>query len=567
MTPLDWLVLLGTAALIIGRGLWVTRRNTHTAEAYLRGDTSQSWVTVGLAVMATQASAITFLSVPGQAYEDGMRFLQVYFGMPLAMIVVSVFLVPVYYRLKVYTAYEVLEARFGVGARVLGASLFLLQRGLAAGITLYAPAIILTALLGWPLESTVWGIGGAVILYTVSGGAAAVAQTQKHQMVVMLLGVAVAAVVVVWRLPESVGVGDALTLAGTFGRLDAIRWEFNLADRYNVWSGVLGGFFLSLSYFGTDQSQVGRYLGGRSLTESRLGLLFNGVVKIPMQAAILLVGVLVFVFYLFEPPPLHFNQALLRQAEATAAAPELAGLQQRWQDQRALLRHDAQAVVAAAQGGTLAELQAAQRQLLADQQLAEQTRRTAKLVIAKALPGRETKDSDYIFLSFVQRWLPPGLVGLLVAVILFAAMSSIAGELSALGTTTTLDLWKRLRRQEPDQRQLLFASRAFTVLWGGVAVAFASVASLLDNLIQAVNILGSLFYGTVLGLFLAAFFVARISGKAVVPAALTAQVTVIALYLTTDIGFLWYNLIGCALVLALALLLTLAIEPRRDPAA
>lgn len=568
LTPLDWLVLLGTAALIIGRGLWITRRNTQTAEAYLRGDTGQSWATVGLAVMATQASAITFLSVPGQAYEDGMRFLQVYFGLPLAMIAVSVFLVPVYYRLKVYTAYEVLEARFGLGARVLGASLFLLQRGLAAGITLYAPAIILSALLGWPLEPTVWGMGGAVIVYTVSGGAAAVAQTQKQQMIVMLLGIVVAAVVVVWRLPETVGVGDALTLAGTFGRLEAIRFEFNLADRYNIWSGVLGGFFLSLSYFGTDQSQVGRYLGGRSLTQSRLGLLFNGVLKIPMQAAILLVGVLVFVFYLFEAPPLHFNQALLRQAEATSAAPQLAELQQRWTTQRELVRRDAQAVVAASHNptGTLQEMQVAQRQLLTDQGNAEQTRRAAKLAIGKALPGSETKDSDYIFLSFVQRWLPPGLVGLLVAVILFAAMSSIAGELSALGTTTTLDLWKRLRSEPPTDRQLLAATRGFTVLWGGVAVGFASVASLLDNLIQAVNILGSLFYGTVLGLFLAAFFLTRVSGRAVVPAALTAQVTVIALYLTTDIGFLWYNLIGCALVLALALLLTLATEPRRDAA-
>ena len=557
MTPLDWTVLLGTALAIIGWGIWSSRRNTVSAEAYLRGDTRQSWATVGLAVMATQASAITFLSVPGQAYEDGLRFIQVYFGMPLAMIVVSAFLLPVYYRLKVYTAYEVLETRFGVRARVLGASLFLLQRGLAAGITLYAPAIILSALLGWSLEPTVWLMGGAVVLYTVSGGAAAVAQTQKQQMIVMLAGIFVAAAVVVWRLPQEVGLGGALHLAGVFGRLNAVRLNFDLTDRYNIWSGILGGFFLSLSYFGTDQSQVGRYLGGRSLTESRLGLLMNGVVKIPMQALILLVGVLVFVFYLFEPPPLHFNQALLHQAEQSAAGPELQRLQGQWQQQRQAVRRDAEVLVGLQNtGGTHLEVQAAQQQLRNRHRTAEATRQSAKQVIAQALPGRETKDSDYIFLSFVQRWLPPGLVGLLVAVILFAAMSSIAGELSALGTTTTLDLWKRLRAAQPSDKQLLLASRGFTVLWGAVAVGFASVASLLDNLIQAVNILGSLFYGTVLGMFLAAFFLARVSGRAVVPAALLAQVTVIGLYLSTEIGFLWYNLIGCALVIGLALALS-----------
>lgn len=553
MTGLDWGVLLGTALAIIGWGLWSSRKNTLSAEAYLRGDTRQSWVGVGLAVMATQASAITFLSVPGQAYEDGMRFVQVYFGMPLAMIAVSALLLPVYYRLKVYTAYEVLETRFGVGARVLGASLFLLQRGLAAGITLYAPAIILSALLGWALEPTVWLMGGAVVLYTVSGGAAAVAQTQKQQMVVMLAGIFLAALVVVWRLPQEVGVGGALQLAGVFGRLNAVQLRFDLADRYNVWSGILGGFFLSLAYFGTDQSQVGRYLGGRSLAESRLGLLFNGAIKIPMQTLILLVGVLVFVFHLFEPPPLHFNQALLREAEATAQGPQLQRLQGQWQAQRQAVRQGAEQLVELQKhGGTHSELQAVTQQLRDRHGAAEQTRQRAKQVIAQALPGRETKDSDYIFLSFVQRWLPPGLVGLLVAVILFAAMSSIAGELSALGTTTTLDLWKRLRSAEPSDRQLLFASRGFTIAWGAVAVGFASVASLLDNLIQAVNILGSLFYGTVLGMFLAAFFLPRVTGRAVVAATLVAQATVIGLYLSSEIGFLWYNLIGCVLVMALA---------------
>ncbi len=557
MSGLDWAVLLSVSLLIVGWGIWAGRGANQSSEAYLRGGSSQGWATIGLAVMATQASAITFLSVPGQAYEDGMRFVQVYLGMPLALIVVSAVLAPAYHRMKVYTAYEILEKRFGVGARVLGATLFLLQRGLAAGITLYAPAIILSALLGWSLEATVWAMGGTVVLYTVSGGAEAVAQTQKQQMILMLAGIVVAAVVVAWRLPQGVGVGDALHLAGTFGRLDAVRFNFDLSDRYNVWSGLLGGFFLSLAYFGTDQSQVGRYLGGKSLREIRIGLLFNGVLKIPMQALILLVGALVFVFFLFEPPPLHFNQALRDRAQHTAAAGELAQLDSTWLAQRGAVKQHAQAVVQARQAGNAAQLRLEQAQLRQSQQQAEATRVQARSVIHRALPGSETKDSDYIFLHFVEHWFPPGLVGLLVAVILFAAMSSIAGELSALGTTSALDLWRRLARPEADGKALVAASRVFTVLWGGVAVGFASLASLLDNLIQAVNILGSLFYGTILGLFLAAFWLKRASGRAVVVATLVAQGLVIGLFFASSLGFLWFNLVGCGLVLALTEVLSL----------
>lgn len=563
MSALDWAVLLGVSLLIVGWGLWAGRGANQSSEAYLRGGSSQGWATIGLAVMATQASAITFLSVPGQAYEDGMRFVQVYLGMPLALIVVSAVLAPAYHRSQVYTAYELLEKRFGVGARVLGAALFLLQRGLAAGITLYAPAIILSALLGWSLEATVWAMGGTVVLYTVSGGAAAVAQTQKQQMIVMLAGIVVAALVVAWRLPAGVGVGDALHLAGTFGRLEAVRFQFDLTDRYNVWSGLLGGFFLSLAYFGTDQSQVGRYLGGKSLREVRIGLLFNAVLKIPMQALILLVGALVFVFFLFQPPPLHFNQALLERAQTTPAALELQRMQATWQDQRLAVARHAQAVVAARHAGDAAQVQREQGQLRQTQTQAEATRVQARQVLGRALPGAETKDSDYIFLHFVEHWLPPGLVGLLVAVILFAAMSSIAGELSALGTTSALDLWRRLRRPDADGAALVRASRVFTVLWGAVAVGFASVASLLDNLIQAVNILGSLFYGTILGLFLAAFWLRRASGRAVVLATLVAQAMVIGLYVGSSLGFLWFNLVGCALVLALTAVLS-AVWPRTD---
>ncbi len=563
MSALDWAVLLGVSLLIVGWGLWAGRGANQSSDTYLRGGSSQGWATIGLAVMATQASAITFLSVPGQAYEDGMRFVQVYLGMPLALIVVSAVLAPAYHRSKVYTAYELLEKRFGVGARVLGAALFLLQRGLAAGITLYAPAIILSALLGWSLEATVWAMGGTVVLYTVSGGAAAVAQAQKQQMVVMLAGIVVAALVVAWRLPTGVSVGDALHLAGTSGRLDAVRFQFDLSDRYNLWSGLLGGFFLSLAYFGTDQSQVGRYLGGKSLREIRIGLLFNAVLKIPMQALILLVGALVFVFFLFQPPPLHFNQALVERAQHTAAAQELQALQATWQDQRQVVTRDARDLVVAYQARNAEQIVQKQADLRGSQARAEATRSKARDVLSRALPGAETKDSDYIFLHFVQHWLPHGLVGLLVAVILFAAMSSIAGELSALGTTSALDLWRRLRRPDADGAALVRASQVFTVVWGAVAVGFASVASLVDNLIQAVNILGSLFYGTILGLFLAALWLQRASGRAVVVATLVAQTLVILLFFGTSLGFLWFNVVGCALVLVLTAGLSL-IWPRTE---
>jgi solute:Na+ symporter, SSS family len=566
VTLLDWLVLIGTTAFIVGWGLWRTRGEQSTADGYLRGGHGLRWPTIGLSIMATQASAITFLSVPGQAYEDGMRFVQFYFGLPIAMVIVSAIFVPIYYRLNVYTAYEYLESRFDLKTRLLGAFLFLIQRGLASGITIYAPAIILSAILGWPLEPTIMSIGGLVILYTVMGGTKTVSQTQKQQMVVMLGGMVVAAIVIVWRLPEHVSFGGAVELAGALGRMNVVSFDFNLEDRYNFWSGLTGGLFLALSYFGTDQSQVSRYLTGRSITESRLGLLFNGVLKIPMQFLILFVGILVFVFYQFTAPPLLFNQPLRAKVQATAQAGEFATLEEQWARVHAIKSAEANRYLAAREAEDSSAAASARERLQAAARTAETLRKEAKAVVSRALPGVETKDSDYIFISFVKDWMPDGLVGLLITVILAAAMSSIASELNALGATTTVDFYRRVvRRDAASDRHILVASKLFTVFWGLVAVAFASFASLLDNLIQAVNILGSIFYGTVLGIFLVAFFLTRVRGTAVFLAALISQVTVIALFMFSGIGYLWFNVIGCALVVVLGLLLQ-AVMPRGQPA-
>ncbi|SEL91144.1 transporter, SSS family [Stigmatella aurantiaca] len=561
MTLLDWLVLVGTTAFIVGWGLWRSRGESRTAEGFLRGSQDLRWPTIGLSVMATQASAITFLSVPGQAYEDGMRFVQFYFGLPIAMVIISAVFVPIYYRLNVLTAYEYLESRFDLKTRLLGALLFLIQRGLASGITIYAPSIILSAIFGWPLEPTIVGMGALVILYTVTGGSKAVSQTQKQQMVVMLGGMAVAALVIVWRLPEHVSFSRAVDVAGALGRMNVVSFDFDFQDRYNFWSGITGGLFLSLSYFGTDQSQVGRYLTGRSVAESRLGLLFNGVLKIPMQFLILFVGLLVFVFYQFTAPPLLFNQPLRSRVQATAQAGEFAALEEKWLQVQEQKRAEADRYVAAREAGDPAAEAGARERLQAAARTAETVRKEAKAVVSRALPGSETKDSDYIFISFVKDWMPSGLVGLLITVILAAAMSSIASELNALGATTTVDFYRRLLRRDATDRQVLVASKLFTVLWGLVAVAFASFASLLDNLIQAVNILGSLFYGTVLGLFLVAFFLRHVRGNAVFVAALLSQGMVLGLFAFSSIGYLWFNVIGCALTVVLGVILQ-AFMPR-----
>ncbi len=554
MTAIDWTVLVGTIAFIAIYGTWKTR-HVQTAQSYLRGDDDLRWPTIGLSIMATQASAITFLSVPGQAYEDGMRFVQFYFGLPIAMVIISAVFVPIYYRLNVFTAYEYLEKRFDPKTRVLAATLFMIGRGLAAGISIYAPAIILSTLLGWSLNLTNLVLGTIVIIYTVSGGSKAVSQTQKQQMMVIMGGIIVAAVVIAYRLPDDVTLGTATSLAGALGRINVVDFEFDLNNRYNFWSGITGGLFLALSYFGTDQSQVQRYLGGRSVAESRLGLLFNGMLKIPMQFLILFIGILVFVFFLFERPPVFFNQPTLDAAKRTAHGPAIASLEADWQRAFEARRDQAVALTAALDRGDAAAEAAAREGLQGAHAQMNTVRAEAKAVIAQALPKAELKDSDYIFVSFVLKYLPPGLVGLLLAVILSAAMSSTASELNALGSTSVVDLYKRLIRPDADDAHTLRASKLFTIFWGCLAVAFATFAALVDNLIQAVNILGSIFYGVILGIFLVAFFLKRVRGTPTFAAAVIAQLTVVALFFSSDIGFLWFNVIGCALVVGLALAL------------
>jgi SSS family solute:Na+ symporter len=565
MSALDWVVLFGTLGVIVGYGLWKTRARVDMA-GYLHGGYRDDWRTIGLSVMATQASAITFLSTPGQAYEDGMRFVQFYFGLPLAMIVLSVAFVPRFYRLRVYTAYEYLEGRFDLKTRQLAALLFLLQRGLSAGITIYAPAIILSKVLGWSLNGTCLAIGALVVLYTAAGGTRAVSQTQKHQMVVMLGGMVVAAVVIVMRLPPHLTFARAVRIAGVFGKMNVIDVSFAPGNRYTLWSGLTGGFFLAMAYFGTDQSQVQRYLSGRSITESRLGLLFNGLFKVPMQALILFVGVLVFVFYQFNPSPLLFNESELARGYATPRAAELRALEtahvQSFERKRTAVAN----LEAALDGGDPAAITDAEGRVRVAAAAAADVRARAKRLLAEAVPRAETKDADYVFITFVMNNLPRGLIGLLLAVILCAAMSSTASELSALGQCTLVDFYKRRWRPGQTDRHYLRAAMLFTAGWGALAVVFAVGASLLDNLIQAVNILGSLFYGTILGIFLVAFFVRRVRATPVFVAALVSEAVVLAVWLGTSVGFLWFNVIGCAAVVGIALAVD-AVTPRAIPSA
>jgi len=558
LTLLDWLVLAGTLVAIVGYGLW-RARGGGTAADYLHGGYRENWMTIGLSVMATQASAITFLSTPGQGYRDGMRFVQFYFGLPLAMVVLSVAFVPRFYKLKVFTAYEYLESRFDLKTRQLTALLFLLQRGLSAGITIYAPAIILSKVLGWSLNLTNVAIGGLVIVYTVAGGTRAVAQTQKQQMVVMLGGMLVAFFVIVHRLhalPAHLSFGDALHVAGTLGKLNVIDTSIDPSNRYTLWSGLTGGFFVAMSYFGTDQSQVQRYLSARSITESRLGLLFNGLLKVPMQALILFVGVMVFVFHQFTPTPIFFNESELARVAGTPQAGEMRALQAEHVAAARVLQAELDQLRLALQvpsnNRDAAAIAASEARVRAASAVDEGVRTKAKALLARALPGAETHDTDYVFLSFVMTQLPRGLVGLLLAVIFCAAMSSTASELSSLGQCTLVDFYRRSVRPQASDAHYLRAAKWFTAGWGVLAVVFAASASLVDNLIQAVNILGSLFYGTILGVFLVAFFARRVRGSDMFAAALISEALVFTVWLGTSVGFLWFNVIGCAAAMGLA---------------
>ena len=563
MSTIDWLVMTGTLAAIVAYGVYHTRK-VDNVTSYLLGDRDLKWWTIGLSVMATQASAITFLSTPGQAYNSGLGFAQFYFGLPLAMVILCAFVLPIYYRLKVYTAYEYLEGRFDLRVRSLTAVLFLIQRGLAAGITIYAPAIILSSILDWSLNLTIFIIGIVVIFYTVLGGTKAVSVTQRQQMIVILLGMFAAGVVVVYKLPDGVGFTDALNVAGNLNKLELIDFKFDLNDRYNIWSAMLGGTFLFLSYFGTDQSQVQRYLSGKSLSESRLGLLFNGILKVPMQVMVLFIGVMVFVFFLFVAPPVHFNNANLEKVRNSDYATELVELESANYLAATRTNEAAMTLVQALRTEEQGQVATARTQLaqaVAERDaLADQVDELIKLEAEERGDEAIAEDRDYVFITFIINYLPIGLVGLLLAVIFSAAMSSTSSELNALATTTMVDIYRRSIAPDKSDKHYLWMSKALTIGWGCVALIFATSASLFDNLIQAVNIIGSLFYGVILGVFAVAFFFRNIGAKAVLIAAIVVQILVgitftLSAFGYIDLAYLWLNLLGCMATILLAYLL------------
>lgn len=556
MHILDWLVMLGVLLGIVAYGVWKTRE-VSSVKSYLLGDRDLPWWTIGLSVMATQASAITFLSTPGQAYDDGMGFAQFYFGLPVAMVILCIFFLPIYYRLKVYTAYEYLEGRFDLKTRTFTAILFLISRGLAAGITIYAPAIILSDIMGWDLNSTILFMGVLVIFYTVAGGTKAVSVTQKQQMIIILTGMFVAAIILVFKLPPDVSFGDAVGVAGSMGKLNVVDFEFDLSNRYNFWSGMLGGTFLFLSYFGTDQSQVQRYLSGKSLTESRLGLLFNGIIKVPMQFLVLFVGILVFVFFQFTQPPVHYNQANLEKLKGTQYEAQLLQYEQEFDALYTEKQTKILDLVAANRANDEPSIEAAKVDVQRLTEAEKDLRKEVKTLIQQQDADADIEDNDYVFITFVTNHLPIGLIGLLLAVIFSAAMSSTASELNALATTSIIDLYKRHNPTEMPDQHYFRASKLMTIGWGLVALAFAAFASLFDNLIEAVNIVGSLFYGTILGIFMVAFFFKKVKARAVFISAVITELIVITVFTLDKLGhvniaYLWLNLIGCALVILLS---------------
>lgn len=545
MSTIDWIVLALTLLGISAYGIYKTR-GSKNLESYLASNRSTPWWAIGLSIMATQASAITFISTPGMGYEYGLKFAQFYYGLPIAMVIIAVWFAPRFFHLKVFTAYEFLENRFNLSTRLYTAALFLIQRGLAAGVTIYAPSIILSQILGIPLQVNILVIGILVILYTVSGGTKAVTQTHKQQMTVIFIGLFISFGFLIYYLHQKVGYGEVVSLAKANGMLRAWDTNFDLADRYNIWSGLIGGTFLMLSYFGTDQSQVQRYLSGKSLKEIRVGLFFNGVIKIPMQFFILFLGVLVFWFYTAYEKPVTFDNDKLTwlQTEHPADYQNLITIQEEIdlkKEADLLTKTDLQAIAA--------QQKAVQRKM---NTVLEQHNYTSKV-----------KETDFIFISWVLEWLPIGLVGLLLAVIFSAAMSSTSAELNALATTSLVDFYKRLDNNRKSDFHYLRASKMLTLFWGIIAIIFASVASLFDNLVEFVNILGSLFYGTILGIFLVAFYFKKIKGRAVLIAGVVAQLFILAMhylqdevavFIGTKISFLWYNLVGCALVIGVALL-------------
>ncbi|MFT7442768.1 MAG: SSS family solute:Na+ symporter [Maribacter sp.] len=546
---IDWVILAGTLLFIVVYGTYATRKNSNVTD-YIKGGNDSKWWTIGLSVMATQASAITFLSTPGQAFHSGMGFVQFYFGLPIAMVIICVVFIPIYHKLKVYTAYEFLEGRFDLKTRSLAAILFLIQRGLAAGITIFAPAIILSAVLGWDLLTLNIIIGFLVIIYTVSGGTKAVNVTQKQQMIIIFIGMVIAFYMIMDQLPADITFTKALEIAGASDKMQVLDFSFDLSNRYTVWTGILGGTFLMLSYFGTDQSQVQRYLSGKSVRESQLGLIFNGLLKVPMQFFILLIGVMVFVFYQFNPSPLNFNPGANEEVLKSKYIEEY----QQLEAEHIIIENTKKVIFA--DGFQLTEKEEIQDLNSRDLEIKEAAKEIIdKISDEKDLKKIESNDKDYVFIHFILNNLPRGLIGLLLAVILSAAMSSTASELNALASTTAMDLYKRNVKDEKSEQHYVKASKWFTLAWGILAISVACIANLFDNLIQLVNIIGSIFYGNVLGIFLLAFFIKFVKGNAVFIAALITQVLIIWVFILDWLPYLWLNLLGCALVMGIAILL------------
>lgn len=563
MSGIDITVLGVTLFAIVFFGVWMTR-NDQKLDEFLKGN-SNSWGTIGLSVMATQASAITFLSTPGLAYDSGMAFVQNYFGMPLALILIAIVFVPMYYKLELCSVYEFLEHRFDSKTRTLGSVIFLIQRGFSAGITIYAPSIILTSVLGWDMNTTVIGVGLAVVIYTVTGGSHAVSLTHKYQMTVILSGMAVAFGIVVYKISGHAGFRENLSIAGALGHLNVIDFSFDLDKRYTLSSGLLGGFFLSLSYFGTDQSQAQRYMSGQSIRDSRLGLMFNALLKVPMQFMILLLGVLVFVFYQWEKPPATFLPESMTEAALAADAETYQDYENAFISNFESQKSAMQEFVGALRAGDEALAISRKEKLKAAGEESRQSRADLKTHITTVTGAESMKETDYVFIHFVLNELPIGLIGLLVAVILSAAMSSTASELSALATISTVDFYQSHFSKNQSDAHYKTVSRVFTAVWGGLAILFALFASMVESLIEAVNIVGSLFYGTVLGLFLAAFFIRRIGAHAAFIAAIIAQLSVLFIYFSdiVTIGYLWYNLIACGLVIVLSLMIQTVMGGRK----
>ena len=551
MGSLDWIVLSTVLLFVAAYGVWKTR-GQKDINGYFLDHKSTPWWAITISVMATQASAVTFLSTPGQAYVDGMRFLQFYFGLPIAMVVLCVTFVPLFHRLKVYTAYEFLEQRFDLKNRALGSILFLIQRGLAAGFTILAPALVISVILGWDFRLTIFMTGGLVIVYTTVGGTQAVQKTQLLQMIIISAGMGAALYMIFRHLPPDIGFGKAVRVADKLGRLNIVNLHFDWKDRYNIWSGLIGGAFVALSYFGTDQSQVQRYLSGRSVSQIRAGLLANGALKIPMQFVILFIGAMVFVFYQFVTPPLFFNPVETAALKSGSCADAYNALESDFARVNIEKRDALRKMLDAADVKDGAGADAALREVQKSKDSEGELRNQAVQLIKKRAPLAETNDTNYIFLAFVTRYLPAGLIGLILAAILSASMSASSAELNALASVTVLDIYKRMIRKNAPERHYVRASKLATVFWGLYAIAFAQFANHLGSLIEAVNILGSLFYGTILGIFLVAFYFKRVGGNATFIAAIVSEAAVLACYFFTPIPFLWFNVIGCGLLIALA---------------